>query len=114
MKLLTKAIEKKLRDNNKLLESDFETDRRFKPVVKYFNPCGAGTWLITELDEDGRMFGLCDLGQGTPELGYVMLDELQNLRLPFGLSIERDLHFEADKTISKYAEEARSLGYIKA
>ena len=114
MKLLTKAIEKKLRDNNKLLESDFETDRRFKPVVKYFNPCGSQTWLITELDEDGRMFGLCDLGMGSPELGYVMLDELQTLRVGFGLGIERDILFTADKTLSKYAEEARELGYIKA
>ena len=64
MKLLTKEIEQKLRDNNKLLESDFEIDRRFKPVVKYFNPCGAGTWLIADIDDEGRMFGLCDLGVG--------------------------------------------------
>ena len=114
MKLLTKEIEQKLRDNNKLLESDFEIDRRFKPVVKYFNPCGAGTWLITELDEDGRMFGLCDLGMGSPELGYVMLEELESIKLSFGLKIERDLGFKADKTLNKYVEEARELGYIKA
>jgi hypothetical protein len=29
-----------------------------------------------------------------------------------GLPIERDLHFEADKTISAYADEARSRGHI--
>jgi hypothetical protein len=110
MKLLTKEIEKKLRHNSK----HFDSDKDLKPTVKYFNPCGSGTWLITELDEDGRMFGLCDLGMGSPELGYVMLDELQTLKLPFGLGIERDLLFEADKTISKYAEEAREIGYIKA
>ena len=110
MRLLTKVIEEKLRYNSE----HFDSDKDLKPTVKYFNPCGAGTWLITELDEDGRMFGLCDLGMGSPELGYVMLDELQTLKLPFGLGIERDLSFEADKTISKYAEEARELGYIKA
>jgi hypothetical protein len=24
----------------------------FEPVVKLFNSCGAGTWLLTELDPD--------------------------------------------------------------
>jgi hypothetical protein len=33
------------------------------PVVKFFNPLGVGTWLATELDEDGdTLFGLADLG----------------------------------------------------
>ena len=30
------------------------------PVVKFFNPVGAATWLLSELDEDGdTLFGLC-------------------------------------------------------
>ncbi len=30
------------------------------PVVKLFNPVGAATWLLSELDEDGdTLFGLC-------------------------------------------------------
>ena len=30
------------------------------PVLKLFNPCGAATWLASELDEDGdTLFGLC-------------------------------------------------------
>ena len=37
------------------------------------------------------MFGLCDLG--FPELGYVSLNELQGVRGPLGLGIERDLHW---------------------
>ena len=32
------------------------------PVVRFFNPLGAATWLATELDEDGILFGLADLG----------------------------------------------------
>ena len=33
------------------------------PVVKFYNPLGAGVWLATELDEDGDiMFGLADIG----------------------------------------------------
>jgi len=51
---------------------------------------------------------------GSPELGYVMLEELESIKLSFGLKIERDLGFKADKPLNKYAEEARELGYIKA
>jgi hypothetical protein len=57
-------------------------------------------------------FGLCDLGMGCPELGYVSLVELRTVRGKLGLPIERDLHFEADKPISAYAYEARSRGHI--
>lgn len=34
------------------------------PVVKLFNPVGAGTWLLSELDPDypDIGFALCDLG----------------------------------------------------
>jgi glycine/D-amino acid oxidase-like deaminating enzyme len=86
----------------------------FKPVVKLFNPCGAATWLLSELDEDGdTAFGLCDLGLGEPELGYVSLDELAWVCLPHGLYIERDIHFNAKKLLSEYAAEARRLGRIE-
>ena len=63
-------------------------------LVKYFNPCGAGTWLITEAEEqkdgDYLLFGYCHIFCW--EWGYVMLSELQNLKLPFGSKIERDLY----------------------
>lgn len=63
-------------------------------LVKYFNPCGAGTWLITEAEqqEDGDwlLFGYCHIFEW--EWGNVMLSDLQNLKLPFGLTIEHDLY----------------------
>ena len=65
-------------------------------LVHFFNPCGTGDWWITEGSPEGDdfiMFGLCDLG--FPELGYVSLDELQAVRGPLGLGIERDLHWTA-------------------
>jgi hypothetical protein len=79
------------------------------PVVKFFNPLGVGTWLATELEED-QLFGLADLG--FPELGYWSLSEMQALRLPFGLGIERDLHFEGAFPLSIYAEAARQARRI--
>jgi len=85
-----------------------------KPAVKFFCPWGAATWLISEWDGEDRMFGLCDLGHGSPELGYVSLSELQSIRGRFGLTIERDLHFTADKTMAQYADEARAADRIVA
>jgi hypothetical protein len=87
-----------------------------KPVVKLFTPWAGATWLLSELNPDDPdiAFGLCDLGQGTPELGYVNLTELQSLRGPGGLTVERDMSFKADKTLQAYADEAHSNGYIRA
>ncbi len=83
------------------------------PVVKLFNPCGAATWLATELDEDGDiLFGLADLGMGCPEMGSFSLAEIAALRLPFGLRIERDLSFRTDRPLSVWADAARSAGSI--
>jgi hypothetical protein len=84
----------------------------FKPVVKLFTPDAQCTWLLTELDSDGLAFGLCDLGMGEPELGYVSLVELTGVRGKLGLPIERDLHFVAAKSIAAYTEEARARGCI--
>lgn len=68
-------------------------------IVKYFNPCGAGTWLITEGEkqEDGSwlLFGYCHIFEW--EWGYVSLSELESVKLPFGLSIERELYVTGKK-----------------
>ena len=83
------------------------------PVVKFFNPFGEGVWLATELDEDGDvMFGLADIG--CPELGSWSFSELESIRLPFGMGIERDLLFTGDLPISVWAEAARTAGGIRA
>lgn len=85
------------------------------PVVKFFNPVGAATWLATELDADGdTLFGLADLGFGCPELGSFSLREIGSVRLPFGLSIERDEHFLSMRPLSVWAAAARRLGSIIA
>lgn len=85
------------------------------PVVKFFNPAGASTWLATELADDGdTLFGLADLGFGCPELGTFSLGELQAIRLPYGLTIERDLFFKTDFPLSAWATAARAGGSIAA
>lgn len=87
-----------------------------KPVVKLFTPDAGCTWLITELDPDDPdiAFGLCDLGMGFPEIGIVRISELESLRGCLSLPVERDLHFEADKTLMGYAAEAHKHRAIRA
>lgn len=81
------------------------------PVVKLFNPLGMGSWLAAELDEDGdTLFGLADLGY--PELGAFSLAEMQELKLPLGMGIERDILFEGEYLLSVYAQAARTAGRI--
>ena len=65
------------------------------PVVKLFTPDAGATWLLTEIDPDDHdhAFGLCDLGLGEPEIGWISLGELATVRGGLGLPIERDLSF---------------------
>ena len=81
---------------------------RFRTRRQALHPDGNATWLLTELNPDIDLaFGLCDLGLGEPELGYVSLSELAAVRGPLGLPLERDLHFVPTRTIAAYAELAR-------
>ena len=86
------------------------------PVAKLFTPDAGATWLLTELDpaDPDRAFGLCDLGLGYPELGWVSLAEIASVRGRLGLAVERDLHIVADRPLSAYAEAAQGAGRITA
>lgn len=54
MNLLTDDLRAQLLANGRNRDADP------MPVVKFFNPLGAGVWLATELDADGdTLFGLC-------------------------------------------------------
>jgi hypothetical protein len=101
-------------DRIRLFANALADDRDPAPVVKLFTPDAGATWLISECDPDepDRLFGLCDLGLGHPELGYVSLAEIMEVRGRLGLPIERDLYFVADKPLSAYAAEAQAKGRI--
>ena len=115
MKLYTKAQEREL-----LRNWDADDSSELKPVVKLFNPMGSQTWLLVSLkpdpDDDREIaYGLCDLGMGFPELGYVSLKELREMKLPVScLGIERDLYITLDKTLREYTDIAKEQGAIVA
>ena len=94
MKLLTDEIKSALPP---LYSTEGDGDKQI--VCKFFNPVGAGTWYVCEGQEqangDWLLFGLCDLGLGMPEWGYISVDDLESVSLPFGMGIERDLYFSS-------------------
>lgn len=80
------------------------------PVVKLHSKYGKAIWLLSELDPANNIaFGLCDLGQGNPELSYVSLSDLASLkhaRLKVPM-VETDLTFEGKYPMSVYLKAAK-------
>jgi hypothetical protein len=88
MKLLTQEIENKI---PKLYETDGQEDKMV--YAKFFNPIGSWTWYAIEYDSEEKLFfGAVD--GDFFELGYFSLEELESIELPFGMKIERDIHFK--------------------
>ncbi|KUO18408.1 DUF2958 domain-containing protein [Streptomyces dysideae] len=86
MKLLTKELKRKLPGFN-------IARHEAVAVAKFFTPWSNWTWYAAEYDPATRTFwGLVD-GFGK-EYGCFSLDELEQVRGPHGLRIERDLYFE--------------------
>lgn len=95
MKLVTKELEKELA-KYPLYSQDEKGSDAFV-VCKFFAPAGAFTWYVTESEKldtgDWCFFGLVIDNYGQRELGYFSLSQLEKIKLPYGLRIERDLNF---------------------
>lgn len=87
MKLLTNEIRKQL---PKLYENEGQGTGQ-KAIVKFFTPWSNWTWYATEFDGEDLFFGWVEGLES--ELGYFSLSELESLNGPFGLKVERDVHF---------------------
>jgi len=89
MKMMTKEIEDRIPP---LGFTDGIPAREKIVHVKFFAPVGSWTWYAVEFDPEQELFfGWVD--GDVPEWGYFGLAELKLVKLPFGLGIERDLHF---------------------
>ena len=107
MKLLPKEIREKL----PALYSQDGKGGKAVVYAKYFTPSSSWTWLALEgepvLDDSGseidfQFFGLVDGFE--KELGYFNLSELESVKGPMGLPIERDLYFQP-KTLEEIVPE---------
>jgi len=96
-----KLLPKEIRETLPPLYSQDGKGGKAVVYVKFFTPSSSWTWFVTEgepmLDESGKevdfkFFGLVEGHE--KELGYFMLGELEEVRGPMGLPIERDLHFK--------------------
>jgi len=62
-------------------------------MLKFFTPDSSWTWYLVEFNPEENMCSGLVSGHER-ELGYFSLQELETIRGPMGLPIERDLHFE--------------------
>ncbi len=96
MKLLTQEIRKEL----PALYAQDGKGGKAVVYVKFFTPDSSWTFWATEFDGEDTFFGLVEGHE--KELGYFSLSELQKIRGPMGLPIERDLHWKP-KTLEQIA-----------
>ena len=101
MNLITEDVEKLFLQNPLYSHENEGFDAQV--LEKFFNPCGAGTWLITEArkeDDDWLLFGYMHIFEW--EWGYVLLSELQSIRLPYGLTIcmDANLHMTVKQLLN--------------
>ena len=89
MKLLTKALRAKL---PKLYATENVGLEDKVAQVKFFTPDSNWTWYAVEFDGEDLFFGLVHGFE--KEWGYFSLAQLQSVRGPWGLPIERDRYFK--------------------
>ena len=90
MKLLTKELRKRL---PRLYETEnMPSCKEMMARVKFFSPDSGWTWYVIEFDGEDIFFGYVEGLE--KEFGYFSLKELEEIRGPLGLKIERDLYFK--------------------
>ena len=87
MKLLTQELRRKL-------PPLYSAEKCADPIVhaKFFTPDSSWTWFVLEFDGEDTFFGYV-VGLDC-ELGYFSLEELESVRGPLGLAVERDIYFK--------------------
>ena len=90
MKLFTREIIKKATEQFKMRDS-------LKQIIvaKFFNPCGAGTWWLLNMnpEDENYCWGFAEIF--CFEMGSFLRTELEEIKVPpFYLPIERDPHFK--------------------
>lgn len=77
----------------------FENDTA-RIFAKYFHPWSNYRFYAMEYDPEIKRFFGYVTGVGFPELGYVTLKEMEELKIN-GCPMERDLHWDSRTTLSQ-------------
>lgn len=89
MKLITPELEARF------VEVGNQSEARNPLIVaKFFDPVGSATWYATEYNPNTRICYGYVTGLAYDEWGTFSIDELESIQRPFGLTIERDIHFD--------------------
>lgn len=95
MKLMTKTLIKALE------KYSYESQIGIKDPIalaRFFSPIGSFDWYILGYDPKSRMaYCYAEHNYLFGEFGPVSIDELELVRLPLGLSIEREIRFKKCK-----------------
>jgi hypothetical protein len=89
MKLITKTLTKEFNRIGDQSDND-------NPIViaKFFDPCGSATWYAIEYNPETNICYGYVTGLFEDEWGTFSITELESIERPFGLRIERDIHFK--------------------
>jgi len=97
----TELLDAESRETLPPLYSGEEKGLEAQAQVKFFTPDSSWTWYASEFDGEDIFSGL--VSGLEVELGYFSLKELEEVRGPLEIPIERDLHFEP-KTLKELQE----------
>ena len=104
MELLPQEIRSELPE----LYANEEIGLAAQALVKFFTPDSSWSWYCSEFDGEDICFGLV-IGF-VAEYGYFSLSELESVRGPLGLPIERDEHFKS-KSLKELRDHYEENGY---
>ena len=90
MKLITKTL---IQEFNRI--GDQSENENPIIIAKFFDPCGSATWYATEYDVETNICYGYVTGLFEDEWVSFSITELESIKRPFGLSIERDIHFSS-------------------
>ena len=80
-------------------------------LVKFFTPDANWTWYASAFEPDHEIFFGLVIGF-EPEFGNFALAELEAVRGPLGLPIERDEHFDPE-TLRELRDHYKTFGWAK-
>jgi hypothetical protein len=104
-KYITKRFDKQGDTSQKELKD-------IKVLMKIFNPVGAGTWYLYEQYDTDVFMCFANLGNAMfAECGTVSIFELLSLRLPMGMTVERDQSFEP-MSLQDVIDKIKSGGHV--
>ncbi len=88
-----------------------EAERDPVAYVKFFTPDSSWYWYVTEFDGHDTFFGL--VFGSYVEIGSFSLSELEELRGPLGLPVERDRFYEPKRLAEIKREHREREGEIR-